>query len=86
MKGKPTGSLIKRLVRNFILEVVIYSVLVTLYYLLVLRFLSEPLLELFNNNLTVYAAVALLLILAQGVLLEQLTGFLLERLGLQRFE
>lgn len=74
------------LIRNFLIELLIYGSLVTLYYLLALRLLSSPLKHLFEENLPVYAVLALLLIVAQGVLLEALTSFLLDRLGLQRFE
>lgn len=76
----------KLLLRNFVIELVIYGVLVALYYVLALRLLSSPLQHLFQERLPVYAVVALLLIVAQGVLLEALTSFLLDRLGLQRFE
>ncbi len=72
--------------RNFLIEMVIYGGLVTLYYFLALRLLSSPLKMLFEEYLVLYAVAALVLIVAQGVLLENLTSFLLERLGLQRFE
>jgi hypothetical protein len=77
---------IRPLIRNFAIEMVLYGVLVTIYYLIVLRLLSEPLDRLFENNMPVYAISALLLIVAQSVLLERVTTFLLDRLGLQRLE
>ena len=76
----------KLLIRNFVIELVIYAVLVTVYYFIALRFLSAPLSALFDRSLQGYAVIGLLLIVAQGMLLERLTSYLLERLGLQRFE
>ncbi len=72
--------------RNFLIEVGIYATLVTAYFYLALHLLATPLKDLFQNHLPVYAVVSLILIVIQGVLLEHLTSFLLERLGLQRLE
>jgi uncharacterized membrane protein len=77
---------LRTLVRNFAIEVLVYGVLVVAYFYLVLRFLGDPLEKLFAENLTVYAFVALALIVAQGVVLEFITSFLLSRLGLDRLE
>ena len=77
---------VRSLIRNFIIEVLVYGLLVLGYFLLVLRFLGEPLAKLYTNNLVLYAFVALGLILAQGVVLEAVTSFLLNRLGLERLE
>lgn len=74
------------LLRNFLIELVVYGIFVTIYFFLVLRFLSAPLLTLFAKSLPLYGTIALVLIVAQGVLMEYMTSFLLERLGLQRFE
>lgn len=76
----------RRLLRNLILEVIVYSILLFLYFLLVLRFLGEPLNALFHQNLVVYAGATLLLILAQSVLLDFITTFLMERLDLEKSE
>ena len=76
----------RSLIRNFAIEVVIYGALVVVYFFLILRFLAEPLANLFEENLVVYAFVALGLIVAQGALLEFVTSFLLDRLGLDRLE
>ena len=76
----------QRLVRNFAIEVLVYAALLVIYFLLVLRFLAEPLATLFGENLVVYAFAALGLIVAQGALLEFVTSFLLDRLGLERIE
>lgn len=84
MKSKNPQINYKLLIRNFVIELVIYGGLVTLYFLLVLRLLSTPLFNLFNENLNVYAIVSLVLIVLQAVLLERLTSFLLDKIGLQR--
>ncbi len=60
----------------FWLEFAVYGFLVAGYLLLVLRLLDRPLAELFRRERNAYAAAALLLMLAQGVALEALTGFL----------
>lgn len=81
MKGNP-----KSLIRNFILEMVLYGALVVVYFLVVLRFLGEPLMELYDSSLPLYAGAALVLIVAQGVVLEWVTSFLINLLGLERIE
>lgn len=86
MSGSFESIDIKKFIRNFLIELVIYGGLVTLYYLLALRFLASPLKLLFEEYIVVYAIVSLLLIVAQGVLLENVTHFLLNKIGLDRFE
>ena len=76
----------KRLLRNFLIEMAIYGVLLTIYFFLVLRFLGEPLSNLFELNPVVYAGASLLLIVAQSVLLERVTAYLVRLLGLERLE
>ena len=61
----------------FLLELIVYAGLVTLYYFLVLKFLGSWLLELFQTKRGTYAGMALGLIVAQGFLLEILTRALL---------
>ena len=75
-----------RVLKNFIVELVVYSAMVALYVMLVLQFLNEPLSHLFGNDSTLYAVVALGLVIGQGVLLEELTSLLLNWLHLTRFE
>jgi len=79
-------SNVRVLLRNFAIEVAIYAVLVVVYFLLVLRLLGKPLETLFQNNIVLYAFVALFLIVAQGVVLDGVTSFLINRLGLDRLE
>ncbi len=62
---------------SFLLELVVYAVLVTGYFFLVLHFLGGAARNLFVTNKTAYAFVALALIIGQGVLLEILTSALL---------
>jgi predicted secreted protein len=62
---------------SFLLELVLYAVLVTGYFFLVLHFLGGALRNLLEKNKTAYAFVALALIIGQGVLLEVLTSALL---------
>ena len=62
---------------SFLLELAVYAVFVTGYFLLVLDFLGSGLCHLYQTNKTTYAVVALVLIIAQGVLLELLTSALL---------
>jgi uncharacterized membrane protein YcjF (UPF0283 family) len=76
----------KRLIRNSLLEVMIYGVLLAIYFLTVLSYLDEPLYNLFNQNLWVYAGAALLLIVVQAVVLEWVTSFLISKLGLETVE
>lgn len=76
----------RKLIRNFAIELVVYGVLVVVYFLLVLRWLGDWLTSLYENDLRIYAIVALVLIVVQGVLFEKVTTFLIERLGLERLE
>lgn len=73
------------LFRNLFAELVIYGGLVVGYYLLVLRFLDDWLLFIFNNNLVFYAFVSLGLILIQGAFLEYVTSLLLKYVRLDQF-
>ena len=75
---------IKTLIRNFILELVVYGVLLILYFFAVLQFLGGFLADLFLNHSVVYAFLGLGLIVAQGVLLETITSFLIRLLHLDR--
>lgn len=74
------------LIRNFAIELAVYGILVVIYFVLVLRTLGPWLTGLYDNNLRVYAVAALVLIVVQSVILEAVTSFLIERLGLERLE
>jgi hypothetical protein len=72
--------------RNFVVELMVYVILVAAYSVVVLQLLGEPLARLSGSNLTAYALISLGLIVAQGVLLDIVTSFLLDRLRLGRLE
>jgi len=74
------------LLRNFVIELVLYGTLVVGYFLVVLRLLNDYLTSLFINDLVFYAFLALFLIVAQGVFLDSLTSFLLNQIKLDRLE
>ena len=61
----------------------LYSILISVYLVLVLRSLTDFLVELYLQQPVIYGVIALLLIVAQAWLLEMVTSFLLERLGLE---
>jgi hypothetical protein len=63
--------------KSFVLELLVYAVLVTGYYFLVLDFLGNSLKELYEQERRFYAVLALGLIIGQGLLLEILTRLLL---------
>src|SRR5207244_13236367 len=62
--------------RAFAVELVIYSVLVTVYFFLVLHLLGEWLYHLEAQHRYMYALVALLLIAGQAVALDAVTTLL----------
>ena len=68
---------LKQSLASFALEFVVYAVLVTLYYLLVLHLLGNVLKDLYDHDRRLYAGAALGLIVGQGFLLEVLTRALL---------
>ena len=66
--------------RAFLVELAIYAVFVTGYFLLVLHYLSGWLLDLHLNHVRIYAAMTIVLIIGQAVLLESVTTWLLRLL------
>jgi len=76
----------RKLLRNFVIELAVYGVLVVVYFIVVLQSIGDWLTSLYYDNLTVYAILALVLIVVQAVILEKVTAFLIERLGLERLE
>ena len=62
---------------SFLVELGVYAVFVFAYFFLVLHFLGGWLKQVFDQNKTLYAFVALALIIVQGVALEMLTTTLL---------
>jgi hypothetical protein len=77
---------LRRFALSFGLELTIYGALLAVYFLLVLRFLGEPLVNLFDDNLVLYAAAALGLIVAQGVVLDLVTSLLIRLLNVDALD
>lgn len=76
----------RRIIRNLIIELFIYGLLLLIYFLTVLRFLVEPLTNLFYQDPYFYAVTALILIVVQAVVLEWITSFLIDKLNLEKSE
>ena len=76
----PSKTKVRRNLRVFTVELVIYSALVTVYFLAVLHFLSDWLVQLETRHIHTYAVVAILLIIGQAVVLEAVTTGLLRLL------
>jgi hypothetical protein len=74
-----------RMIRSLAVELLIYSSLIVLFTVAAFHFLGPELTRLSKVHLPLYAFAALVLIIGQGVVLEQLTSFLLDRLRLERF-
>jgi hypothetical protein len=68
---------IRNSLKQFVLEFLVYVAFVAAYYLLVLHFLGDGLKDLYHHDRRVYAALALGLIVGQGLLLDALTRLLL---------
>jgi NADH:ubiquinone oxidoreductase subunit H len=63
--------------RAFLIELAVYAVLVVGYFFLVLHFLGGWLHQLEMHHRYTYAGVAILLIIGQAVVLENVTSLLL---------
>jgi hypothetical protein len=86
MSSKPKNITVRKLAIDFAIELLIYGVLVVGYFYLVLRLLGPWLTHLFQNDLVTYAVIGLSLVVAQGVILEQVTSLILNWLNLNRLE
>ena len=71
---------VRRTLRAFAVEIIIYAVLVTAYFFAVLHFLGGWLMRLATEHIHTYAIVAILLIIGQAVVLEAVTTGLLRLL------
>ena len=85
MEDKKNPSL-RPILRKLAIEMLIYGILLIGYFLVVLRYLAEPLANFFDSNLTAYAFIGLGLIVAQAVLLDFTVAFLIKLLGLGHSE
>ena len=63
--------------RAFLIELVVYAILVTAYFFFVLHFLGGWLHQMESSHRYFYAFLTILLIVGQAVVLESLTTFLL---------
>ena len=66
-----------RTLRAFAIELAIYAVLIVAYFFLVLHFLGRWLYQLESQHRYIYASVAILLMIGQAVLLQNVTTLLL---------
>jgi hypothetical protein len=66
--------------KAFLIELVIYGVLVVAYFFCVLHFLSNWINHLEHEHIKIYALVAIALIIGQAVLLEGFTTWLMRML------
>jgi len=76
----------KRILLRFLVELTIYGLLLLVYFLSILRFLGNPLNQMSQHNLWLYAVLGLGLMVTQAVLLDIITSFLVEQLGLERLK
>jgi hypothetical protein len=77
-------SNIKALIRNLVIELLVYGLLLVAYFFIVLRYLGDFLTNLFTNQLYIYAFLGLGLIVVQAVFLEAITSYLIRLLRLDR--
>ena len=70
----------QKMLGAFLVELLVYAVLVVAYFFLVLHLLGGWLHQLQLHHRTTYAAVAILLIIGQAVVLEGITTLLLRLL------
>jgi len=73
------------LFRNLLIEIIIYSILVFVYYLLVLRWLGDWFMMIFDTNLVYYAVAGLGMIFIQAVLLDFVTSYLMKLIKTDQF-
>ena len=76
----------KRLLRSFLIELVIYSILLVIYFWAIFPLLEQPINRIFNGNPFIYAAASLVLVVIQSVVLELGIATLIDRLNLGMLE
>ena len=67
----------RRTLFSFLVELAVYSLLVVVYFFLVLHLLGPSLADLDKSNIALYSLLSVGLILGQAILLEFVTTFLL---------
>jgi len=75
---------LKQSLKAIAIELPIYAVFVTVYILVVLKFLGQPLSDWFKSDRRLYAAVGVGLIIGQGFMLELATRVMGRHLKKQR--
>jgi hypothetical protein len=73
----------KPLMRSLGLEILIYTPLVAIYFLIALPLLKDVFFDLYHETPILYAALGTFVIAAQGISLEFLTSWILRRIGLR---
>ena len=71
------------MLQNYLIETIIYGGVVFLYYKFILQLLTNPLFDLFNQNLNLYAVITIVLILLQALILEIFISLIVNGLGLR---
>lgn len=71
------------LMRSLAIEALFYAPIAVGYFLLFKLLINEPLLRLYKEIPVGYAIIGTLIMVAQGILLEALTSWLLRRIGLR---
>ena len=71
---------VQRALGAFAIELVIYAVLVTGYFFAVLFYLGDWLVQIATHHIRIYAALCILLIIGQAVVLEAVTTGLMRLL------
>ena len=77
-------SNVSNFIRTLVIELTIYGFLLVIYFLVVLQYLDGFLTNLFHTQTWTYAFLGLGLIVAQAVVLEKFTSYLLQWLRLDR--
>jgi hypothetical protein len=67
--------------RAFLVELAIYAALLVAYFFLVLHFLGGWFKEVFDHNRTIYAVVALVVMIGQAAGLEVVSSFIVWAIG-----
>ncbi|MGD8604358.1 MAG: hypothetical protein PVF49_07285 [Anaerolineales bacterium] len=74
---------LRPLLISLAIELLIYFPLVTLYFFFILKYAEAWLFDLYSQSRVWYAAMAIIVITVQGILLEALTSWLIRRFGLR---
>ena len=76
----------KTFLKDVLLEILVNAIISITYFFLLLQFLNQPLTNLFHNDITMYGIVCVLFTITQGFVLDSVTGFMMNILGLHRIK